>query len=105
MRRVLSAAAGWAVVSATVWANPPMCKQGTLASYIALGASGCILGVTVYANFAFSTNASWGAAKITANQISVVPGLGMPAAGSLTFSAPWKVERAGSQQIRTRGGL
>jgi hypothetical protein len=93
MQRILTAIGSALVCSAAVWAAPPACVTGTLASYIALGANGCTLAGTVYANVSYSATASGGAAKITPQQIAVIPQFEVPATGTFSFSAAWKVDQ------------
>jgi hypothetical protein len=80
-----------------MWAAPPQCKKGTLASYISLGANGCTFANVTYANFKYSASAQGGASIIQANQITVLPTLVVPATGRFKFSAPWSVGTAQSQ--------
>jgi hypothetical protein len=70
---------------------------GTLENYIALGTGGCILGSLQVGAFAYKASASGGAAKITADQITVTPLLAPVGSFALQFSAPWSVESTQSQ--------
>lgn len=73
------------------------CAPGTLASYIALVSSGCVLGNLTVSNFAYQAKFSGGAAKITADQINVTPLLAPTGTYGLQFSAPWDVQGGQSQ--------
>jgi hypothetical protein len=68
------------------------CMPGTLASYIALGPGGCVLGTLAVSAFGYKAAASGGAAKITADQVNVAPLLAPVGSFALQFSAPWGVE-------------
>jgi hypothetical protein len=69
----------------------PNCVAGTLASYIALGAGGCMFESTLYRNFTYVAPVS---TTITPEQILVIPSsivsVTTPYPG-LTFYAPWNV--------------
>ena len=91
MKRTLMIGAGCFLVSGLLWAAPPPCVTGTLASYIALGAEGCSFDGNVFANFAYSTSASGGAATIRTDQIEVTPSFLAPEASRFSFSARWSV--------------
>ncbi|MGA2352306.1 MAG: hypothetical protein ABSF70_17855 [Terracidiphilus sp.] len=72
-----------------VYATPP-CIQGTLQSYIALGAGGCEFDNVHYSNFTYGPTATIG---ISAAQIVVTPNL-LPRLNlfqGLNFTAPWSV--------------
>jgi len=73
------------------------CTTGTLASYIALGSAGCILGNLQVADFAYRAKASGGAAEITAEQIMVMPLLPPVGTFGLQFGAPWDVQSGQDQ--------
>jgi len=77
-------------------ASAAPCAKATLASYIALGSSGCLLGNLLVSDFAYHRNADGGAAEITADQIDVTP-LIVPGNYALQFAAPWSVEGGQSQ--------
>ena len=97
MRLTLKVAAGFGLACGLLSAAPPACVTGTLTSYIALGAEGCTFDGNVFANFAYSANASGGASIITANQITIVPMLLAPETTRFNISAPWSVSRSQSQ--------
>ena len=78
-------------------ASAAPCTSGTLASYIALGSTGCILGNLTVSDFTYRARASGGAPEITADQImvtTILPPIGMFA---LQFSAPWDVQSGQDQ--------
>ncbi len=74
------------------------CVPGTLASYMAMGTSGCELGNVQVAGFAYQAKSGGGAAEITADQIQVTPLLA-PVTGTygLEFAAPWSVQAGQTQ--------
>lgn len=75
----------------------PNCVQGTLASYIALGAGGCIFDSALYNNFTYSPTSTTG---ISPANIIVTPIL-LPTPTlfpGLNFTAPWKVAAGQSEQ-------
>jgi len=76
---------------ALLLAGPPACINGSLASYIALGADGCTHKGITFANFSYSGTAGGGAQEIQAHQITVVLTLAVPWATGLVFQAPWSV--------------
>lgn len=51
----------------------------------------------MFANFSYSASASGGATKVGAEQIAVTPTLIVPETARFSFSAPWKVGAAQSQ--------
>ena len=69
----------------------------TLANYIALGPTGCVLGNLTVSGFAYKAKAGGGAAEITADQITVTPLLAPVGTFGLQFAAPWGVETGQSQ--------
>jgi len=72
-------------------AAAPNCVVGTLASYIALGAGGCMFESTLYRNFTYAAPVS---TSITPEQILVIPSSAVSVATpfpGLTFYAPWSV--------------
>jgi hypothetical protein len=79
-----------AFTQAQTVAPPPQCVKGTLASYIALGAEGCVFDEAVYSNFTYSTPVVSGSTTtITAAAVLVTPDL-LPTATlspGLNFSA------------------
>lgn len=81
---------------------PPQCVKGTLASYIALGAQGCVFDDAVYSNFTYSTPVVSGSTTtITAAAVLVTPdllptatmfpGLNFSAAPATATPASWSV--------------
>jgi hypothetical protein len=97
MRGILNIAVGCLLGCGLLSAAPPPCVNGTLASYVALGAGGCTFGRIVFANFVYSASASGGAPVIRADQIMVVPTLIVPETTRFSLSAPWSVTSAQSQ--------
>ena len=97
MSLTLKVATGCLLACGLVWAAPPACVIGTLSAYIALGAPGCTLNGDVFANFSYRASASGDAATIAADQIIVAPLVAVPATAKLTFSGPWKVDPAQTQ--------
>ena len=95
MRLTLNVAVASLFTFGLLTAAPPPCVTGTLARYIALGANGCTFGQTVFANFSYSGSAKGGAPIIRADQITVTPGLIVPATARFSFSADWNA--AGGQ--------
>jgi len=94
VRLLLLAAACALLASTTTQAQvstTPNCVTGTLASYIALGAGGCMFENTLYRDFTYAAPVS---TTITPEQILVIPSTGVtvttPYPG-LTFYAPWSV--------------
>ncbi len=64
------------------------CVPGTLASYEALGATGCTVGQLTANNFAFSVlGSSGGAVAVTDTQINVTPAFGTGLLGQLNFAS------------------
>jgi len=98
--RFLIAAACGLLASSTTHAQVVgrPCVTGTLASYIALGAGGCMFESTLYRDFTYAAPVS---TTITPEQILVIPSSGVsvttPYPG-LTFYAPWN---AGKDQELT----
>jgi hypothetical protein len=88
----------------TVPPGPSECVKGTLASYIALGAVGCVFDNAVYSNFTYSTPVVSGAASttsITAAEVLVTPFL-LPTATmfpGLNFSALPATATTGSWSV------
>jgi hypothetical protein len=97
MRLTLKIAAGCLLTCGLLSANPPACVSGTLASYMALGAGGCVFGGVTFANFTYAAKVSGGAPMIKADQITVLPVLVIPETAQFTFSASWSVANAQSQ--------
>jgi len=73
------------------------CIPGSLASYIALGSTGCVLGNLTVSGFAYAAKAGGGAEKIKADQIAVTPVL-TPGAVALEFAANWSVQ-SGQEEV------
>ncbi|HLY19676.1 MAG TPA: hypothetical protein VKR61_20760 [Bryobacteraceae bacterium] len=90
MKKLLLVALGFALSAVAGYAAP--CAPGTLASYIAMGPGGCVLGNLVVGNFAYHAKASGGAPEITSDQIQVTPLLAPVGAFALQFAAPWSVQ-------------
>ncbi|MGA3130461.1 MAG: hypothetical protein ABSD59_06655 [Terracidiphilus sp.] len=97
--RFLLAAACALLASTTTKAQVsagPNCVAGTLASYIALGAGGCMFEGTLYRNFTYGAPSS---TTITPEQILVIPSSAASVVSpypGLTFYAPWNVGAEGS---------
>jgi hypothetical protein len=92
------AAACFLLTSVPLFASPGPCVQGTLASYIALGATGCTFERSVFANFAYPLPPA-PVPGVTAEQVIVTPIPGPIVAGyflGLNFSANW---RAGAGEL------
>jgi hypothetical protein len=96
MKKLLLLTLGVALLGAPGWAA--ICAPGTLASYIALGSAGCVLGDLTVTGFSYQAKASGGAAKITADQIDVTPLLAPTSTVGLQFAAPWDVQMGQAQQ-------
>jgi hypothetical protein len=73
------------------------CATATLASYIALGSAGCVLGNLTVSGFAYQAKAGGGAGEITADQIAVTPLFVPTGTFGLQFAAPWSVETGQNQ--------
>jgi hypothetical protein len=105
MKKVLEVVAFCLLGCGLMWAEPPQCKQATLAHYISLGAEGCKFGNVVFANFKYSGSAKGGAdgggkggaTTIAAGQIVVEPILIPTETPSFEFSAHWGAASAQSQ--------
>jgi hypothetical protein len=89
MNPITRIAAGCLIAIGLLPAAPPQCVTGTLASYIALGSTGCTLDRNVFANFTYSARSSGGAAMITAGQIQITPLFIAPETAQFNYSAPW----------------
>lgn len=96
MKKLLLLTLGGALLGTPGWAAP--CEPGTLASYIAMGSAGCVLGNLTVSGFAYQAKAAGGAAKITADQINVTPLLAPTGNFGLRFAAPWDVQMGQAQQ-------
>ncbi len=94
MKKLLLLAVSIALLRVSGSAAP--CMTETLANYIALGPTGCVLGNLTVSGFAYKAKAGGGAAEITADQITVTPLLAVGTFG-LQFAAPWGVETGQSQ--------
>ena len=79
-------------------AGPLPCIPGTLASYIALGVSGCAVGNIEFVSFGYASRAGGGAPEIASDLIQVNPVLLIPEAASLAFSAKWQAAGGQSQE-------
>jgi len=84
-----------ALVSLPLSAAP--CATGSLASYIALGSTGCTLGNLTVGSFTYQSSSSGGAAAITEDQITVTPLLIPTGTFGLKFTAPWDVQSGQGQ--------
>lgn len=97
--KIILAAAIALLVSGPAFAqeNASACVKGTLASYIALGASGCMFNSALYRNFGYTAAVS---NTITPAEIVVTP-TELPLATApfqgLNFAAPWKAAAGQSQ--------
>jgi len=80
MKKLLITLATFAATLVTATATP-VCVQGTLASYIALGAGGCQIDDKIFANFVYQPTAV-NAVAPTADQVNVAP-LPAPPGGQL----------------------
>lgn len=79
------------LVSVTqVVAAPVICLQGTLADYIALGATGCQIDDKLFNNFRYQESGSGGATPIPESGVSVTP-LDIAFNPGLIFNAAWTV--------------
>ncbi|MGD0801724.1 MAG: hypothetical protein ABR906_10440 [Terracidiphilus sp.] len=96
--KFLLAAAFTLLLALPPFANAtPACVRGTLASYIALGAGGCIFDNALYNNFTYGPTSTVG---VSPADIIVTPIL-LPTATlfpGLNFTAPWKVAAGQSEQ-------
>jgi hypothetical protein len=95
MKKLLLLAVSVALLRVPGSAAP--CMTETLANYIALGPTGCVLGNLTVSGFAYKAKAGGGAAEITADQITVTPRLVPVGTFGLQFAAPWSVETGQSQ--------
>ncbi len=95
MKKLLLLTVSVALFRLTASAAP--CMNGTLASYIAMASAGCVLGSIEVSGFAYQASSEGGAAKITADQITVTPLLAPTGTFALQFSAPWSVQSDQSQ--------
>ncbi len=97
--KIVLAAAFALLLALPVFAqSAPPCVRGTLASYIKLGAGGCMFGSALYDNFSYATPTAGG---VTAKRIIVTP-VTVPSSAvqfpGLNFSAPWSVAAGGTEQ-------
>jgi hypothetical protein len=96
--KILLAAVFTLLLAVPPFANAtPACVQGTLASYIALGAGGCIFDNALYNNFTYGPTSTTG---VSPANIIVTPIL-LPTPTlfpGLNFTAPWKVAAGQSEQ-------
>jgi hypothetical protein len=104
MKKIILAAAIGLLVSASTFAQEigPACVKGTLASYIALGAEGCMFNGALYRNFTYAAPVlnTLGPAEIIVTP-AVLPEATAPFQG-LNFSAPWSAA-AGKSQVTIIG--
>ena len=102
--RVVFAAVIALLVSSSTFAQEiaPECVKGTLASYITLGAGGCMFNSALYRDFTYAAPVS---NTITPAEIIVTPAV-LPMATApfqgLNFSAPWSAA-AGKTQVSIIG--
>jgi len=89
MKRLMLLTASYALLRMTGVAAP--CMNGSLASYAALGSTGCLLGTLTVSNFAYQANSSGGAPEITADEVAVTPLLAPVGTFALQFGASWGV--------------
>ena len=82
----------------TLFGGPLPCVPGTLASYIALGVSGCAVGNIEFVNFRYNAKAGGGAPEISADLININPTIVVPQAAALAFSAKWQAAAGQSQE-------
>jgi hypothetical protein len=101
MKQMLKVA-GLLVVSLGFASATPVCTQGSLASYIALGSGGCQIDDKIFANFTYQvTTAGMGVVGPTADEVSVAPlvpppgGILNPGPGIAFASGGWTVFGAG----------
>ena len=99
MKAKIVLAAAFALLTALPpFANAaPSCVKGTLASYIALGAGGCMFDNALYDNFTYAPTSTVG---ISPANIIVTPIL-LPTSTlfpGLNFTAPWSVAAGKSEQ-------
>jgi hypothetical protein len=102
--KIILAAAVALLVSAPTFAQVSIraCVKGTLASYIALGAGGCMFNSALYRDFTYAAPVS---NTITPAEIVVTPAelpLATAPFQGLNFSAPWKAA-AGKSQVSIIG--
>jgi hypothetical protein len=94
---ILTAAIGLLISAPTFAQEFAPCVKGTLASYIALGASGCMFNSALYRNFTYAAAVS---NTVTPAEIIITPAI-LPMATApfqgLNFSAPWSAGAGGSQ--------
>jgi hypothetical protein len=94
---VLAAAIALLASRSTFAQEIPNCVRGTLASYIALGAGGCMFNSALYRDFTYVVPAS---NTITPEEIIVTPAT-LPIATApfqgLNFRAPWSAAAGGSE--------
>lgn len=102
--KTILAAAFALLISAPTFAqeSAPACVKGTLASYIALGAGGCMFNSALYRNFTYAAPTP---TTISPTEIIVIPAV-LPMATApfqgLNFSAPWSAA-AGKSQVSIIG--
>ena len=89
MKRLILVTMSFALLRMTASAAP--CANASLASYVALGSTGCTLGSLTVSNFAYKANSSGGAPVITADEVGITPLLAPTGAFALQFAAAWGV--------------
>jgi hypothetical protein len=86
---------GLAPVAPAALARALPCVPGTLARYIALGATGCTAGTVTFANFAYTAKGN--VPHMPPSQIQVSTTFAIPSTAVLSFSAMWGVSLAQGQ--------
>ena len=78
------------LIGAWVVSAASLCTNGTVQSYIALGAEGCQIDDKLFSNFFYESSSYGGASAIPASGVSVVP-YATPLNPGFLFSAGWSV--------------
>jgi hypothetical protein len=68
----------------------PVCGTGTLADYVALGATGCEIDDKLFYDFEYTSTGSGGATPVPADGVAVTP-ITIPFNPGFIFNAPWSV--------------
>src|ERR1035437_8845898 len=93
-KRILLSLAACGILQTAVWGA--LCTVGTVATYEALGTTGCTIGDKVFSTFSFSNSATGGAVAPTAAGVAVTPVTTAGGEIGLSFGALWT---AGSGQL------